>query len=187
MSFEFLIHPRTTSALPTQPPQHLTTTTLLPPTSTSSKMRFNIAYALACLAGSSNLAAAVPVEATEIKADNLQRRGQIPANMDTTACKQYSTFIGEWTYEARVRTMDNSEDVCNKLKNEAGITIGCAWRHSEEYRGDINDPRVAHWKFKAGNNCGLGAVNGIIRRATGQKGDDAQCLISFDGKWPGYE
>ncbi|KAJ4206060.1 hypothetical protein NW767_003305 [Fusarium falciforme] len=117
-------------------------------------MRFNFAYALACLAGSSTLAAAVPVEATEIEVDNLQRRGQIPANMDTTACKQYS--------------LPSS-------------------RHSEECRGDINDPRVAQWKFKAGTNCGLGAVNGIIRRATGQKGDDAQCLISFDGKWPGYE
>ncbi|WAO87670.1 Hypothetical protein NCS54_00498800 [Fusarium falciforme] len=150
-------------------------------------MRFNFAYALAYLDGSSILAAAVPVEATEIKVDNLQRRGQIPANMDTTACKQYSTFIGEWTYDARVRTMDNTEGVCNKLKNEAGITIGCSWRHSEECRGDINDPRVAQWKFKAGTNCGLGAVNGIILRATGQKGDDAQCLISFDGKWPGYE
>ncbi|RSL99227.1 hypothetical protein CEP52_009844 [Fusarium oligoseptatum] len=155
--------------------------------STSFKMRFNVAYSLACLAGSSTLAAAVPVEATDIKVDNLHRRGQIPANMDTTACKQYSTFIGEWTYEARIRTMDNTEDVCNKIKNEAGITVGCSWRHSEECRGDINDPRVAEWKFKAGTSCSLGAVTGIIRRATGQKGDDAQCLISFDGKYPGYE
>ncbi|KAJ3549877.1 hypothetical protein NM208_g258 [Fusarium decemcellulare] len=150
-------------------------------------MRFNLAYALACLAGSTTFVTAAPVDSTDAVVEVVKRAGQIPADMDTSACKQYSTFLGVWTYEARVRTMDNTADVCNKLKEEAGITIGCAWRHDEDCKGDINDPRVAEWKFKAGTNCGVGAVTGIIRRATGQSGDAAQCLISFDGKWPGYE
>ncbi|KAM5341733.1 hypothetical protein ACJ41O_014764 [Fusarium nematophilum] len=147
-------------------------------------MRFNLAYALALLASSNSLITAVPVDAAPDATVEVVKRGQIPGPMDTTACKQYSTFLGEWTYEARVRTMDNTADVCKRLKDEIGKTIGCTWRHSEDCRGNINDPRVAKWKFKTGTNCGSGAVSGIIRRATGQSGSAANCLISFNGDWP---
>lgn len=162
-------------------------------------MRFHISAFSAILAVSLPLATAAPVENTvravakpanfkvnpNGKAASLTRHdGKIPADMDTSACKFYSTALGEWTYEARIRTMENTEDICKKLEDEIANTVPCTWNYDWSCDFDSNDPMVTRWKFKAGQVCDTASVSDALSRATGQDSDNSSCWISFDGEWP---
>ncbi|KAH7155350.1 hypothetical protein B0J13DRAFT_672399 [Dactylonectria estremocensis] len=146
-------------------------------------MRFTSALHLSFLAVLPLLVNAVPVEPTNVEGGHLDKRhGQIPANLDTTACMFYSNVIGVWTYEARIRNLDNPDSVCERLSQNTGETVYCNARFDETCKRDINDPQVTHWKFQVMNQCTYDAVSGIIADAVGH--DSTECLISFTGDWP---
>ncbi|KAH7156165.1 hypothetical protein EDB81DRAFT_928139 [Dactylonectria macrodidyma] len=138
-------------------------------------MRFTSVLPLNFLASLPLLANAVPVEPTDVEGRHLdKRRGQIPANLDTTACMFYSNAIGVWTYEARIRTLDNPDSVCENLSQNTGETVYCNARFDESCkRVDSLEGAVAQTSM---------ILSGIIADAVGH--DSTECLISFNGDWP---
>ncbi|CAI6097304.1 unnamed protein product [Clonostachys chloroleuca] len=147
-------------------------------------MRLSLAsLSLALLTALGLLVAAAPV-GTSTNVD-LFRRGQIPADIGTTACKYYSDVPFVWTYEARIREPFMTVDgLCPKLEEKGkAVNLNCGLLIVKECKHDINDPQVKKWKFEVRAQCTGAMVAKAIKAATGQK--SVSCDIVYDkNKWP---